>query len=144
MATREGDATWWSRHRGARPRTMDTERPHREGLEGIGERDLYGAGGWTTERGVTSVDVTGASHIGRGPRGYVRSDARIYEDVCEAIAGHGEIDARDVEVSVKDREVTLRGTVPDRWTKRRVEAICDGITGVEDVHNQLQWTGDAR
>src|SRR5262245_20667475 len=52
-------------------------------------------------------------HAGKGPRGYRRSDARIYEDVCEALTRDGEVDASDVEVTVEDGQVMLSGTVAD-------------------------------
>jgi hypothetical protein len=35
-------------------------------------------------------------HIGKGPRNYVRSDERIYEEVCERMTQHGELDAGNV------------------------------------------------
>ncbi len=77
-------------------------------------------------------------HAGKGPRGYVRSDERIYEDVCERLSQHGRIDATDVSVQVKNGEVTLDGTVPDRPSKRLAEDLAETVPGVHDVHNQLR------
>jgi hypothetical protein len=126
----------------------------------------YGDEGWfrddTAERyGGTDEDMTGGydqmnrgefggayrrmsesfrqgPHTGRGPRGYRRSDDRIREDVSEELAQHGWIDASDVEVEVKDGEVTLKGTVDDRSQKRMAEDVAERITGVKDVHNELR------
>jgi hypothetical protein len=49
-------------------------------------------------------------HRGRGPKNYSRSDTRIEEDVHERLM-HDPLDASGIEVSVKDGEVTLTGTV---------------------------------
>jgi hypothetical protein len=74
---------------------------------------------------------------GRGPKGYQRSDDRIHDEVCERIARSG-IDADEVEVTVKDREVTLSGNVRRRIDKWRLEEVADDVFGVEDVHNGLR------
>ncbi len=77
-------------------------------------------------------------HIGKGPRGYVRSDERIYDEVCSRMTRNGELDARNVSVEVNNGEVTLSGTVPDRQAKRLAEDISDSVYGVRDVHNGLR------
>ena len=77
-------------------------------------------------------------HHGKGPKKWNRSPTRIREDVCEALAYHGELDATDIEVEVEGAEVTLEGTVPDRYSKRLAERIVEGVYGVEDVHNRLK------
>jgi osmotically-inducible protein OsmY len=76
--------------------------------------------------------------VGRGPRGYKRSDGRIEEDINERLTQHGTIDATDVEVSVQNAEVTLRGTVDSRQAKRLAEDIADSVSGVKDVVNQIK------
>lgn len=73
----------------------------------------------------------------RGPKGYTRSDERIFDDVCERIARSG-VDADDVEVKVEKREVTLTGTVRSRAEKWRLEEVAEDVFGVEDVHNHLR------
>ncbi|HEY8279172.1 MAG TPA: BON domain-containing protein [Bdellovibrionota bacterium] len=75
--------------------------------------------------------------FGVGPKGYKRSDERIREDVCEALARHPEIDASDIEVVVKGGRVTLAGTVPDRWMRRQAEDAVEFVSGVEDVRLDL-------
>ncbi len=80
-------------------------------------------------------------HVGKGPRGYVRSDDRIYEEVCDRMTRHGQLDASDVNVEVKNGEVTLTGTVQDRRAKRLAEDISDSVHGVRDVNNQLRLRG---
>ena len=77
-------------------------------------------------------------YAGVGPKDYQRSDDRIFEDVCERLTYHGQIDARKIRVNVKDGEVTLEGSVPDRRTRRAAEMVADQVMGVKDVHNMLK------
>jgi hypothetical protein len=79
----------------------------------------------------------GFRRLGRGPKGFKRSDERIAEDVCERIA-RSAINAENVEVKVKDGEVTLSGFVEIRYDKRILEDISDDVFGVSEVHNQLR------
>jgi osmotically-inducible protein OsmY len=51
---------------------------------------------------------------------------------------HGQVDAHDIQVDVQNCEVTLRGTVDSRQTKRIAEDIANSVWGVRDVHNQLR------
>jgi len=76
--------------------------------------------------------------FGKGPKNWTRSSARIREDACEALAYHGELDATDIEVEVHETEVTLKGTVPDRYSKKLAERIVESVHGVTDVHNRLE------
>jgi hypothetical protein len=76
--------------------------------------------------------------FGKGPRGYVRSDERIREDVCDLLSFNDELDATDITVTVAKGEVTLEGTVPDRHSKRLADDIADSVNGVTDVHNRLR------
>jgi osmotically-inducible protein OsmY len=75
---------------------------------------------------------------GRGPKGYVRSDERIREDVCDRLSVDDDIDASDLEVSVEAGEVTLEGTVQTRSMKHHAENLADEVVGVKDVHNRLR------
>jgi hypothetical protein len=78
---------------------------------------------------------------GRGPKGYIRSDDRIREDVSDRLEQHGEIDATEIEVRVSNGEVTLEGTVEDRRTKRMAEDLVENSPGVKQVHNRLLVQG---
>lgn len=75
----------------------------------------------------------------RPPRGYQRADDRIREDVCERLM-EGPVDVGDVEVTVSNGEVTLIGTVEERWQKRAIEDIACNVRGVHDVHNRVRVT----
>lgn len=78
---------------------------------------------------------------GRGPKGYQRSDDRIREDVCDRLADAPDLDASDMEVSVREGEVTLSGLVRQRGDKRRAEDLIEDVSGVREVHNTLRTRG---
>jgi osmotically-inducible protein OsmY len=75
---------------------------------------------------------------GRGPKGWQRSDERIREDVSERLADHPDVDASEIEVTVKGGEVTLTGTVDERHAKRIAEDVAESVSGVREVHNQIR------
>ncbi len=77
-------------------------------------------------------------HTGHGPKGYQRADERIREDLCERLTEHGELDAREIEILVVNREVTLQGSVSSRSDKRLAEDLAEAVSGVGEVHNQLR------
>lgn len=77
-------------------------------------------------------------HFGKGPKGYQRSDERIREDVCDRLAEDDALDARNITVTIAKGEVTLDGSVPDRFSKHRAEDIVDSISGVSDINNRLK------
>jgi hypothetical protein len=78
------------------------------------------------------------SYRGRGPRGYVRTDERILEDVNEQLCEDAIVDASDIEVHCAQGHVVLSGRVPTRWMKHRAEDIADSVRGVKDVDNRIR------
>lgn len=81
-------------------------------------------------------------HSGKGPKGFKRSDERIKEDISEILTHHPEIDASDIEIEVKDGDVTLSGVVPQRAMKHLTEDIVERCMGVHDIQNQLRVKRD--
>ena len=77
-------------------------------------------------------------HTGRGPKGYKRSDQQILEEACLRLERAGEIDATEIEVTAEDGVIRLRGTVPDRATKRCAEECVESVYGARDVMNELR------
>lgn len=77
------------------------------------------------------------NYRGIGPRGYVRSPTRIYEDICDRLTDHPLIDASDIEVVVSGIEVTLQGSVDNAIAAGRAEAIAREVPGVKSVRNAL-------
>lgn len=78
------------------------------------------------------------SHFGKGPKGYFRTDAKIYEDVCEMLTRSPKLDASEIDVEVKNGCVYLKGMVETRADKKLAENLSEIITGVRDVWNQLE------
>lgn len=74
----------------------------------------------------------------RGPKGYKRSDDRLKEDLSEKLHHAYDIDSSDVEIDVKNGEITLSGTVPSREMRYRLEHLADGVVGVNDIHNNVK------
>lgn len=95
-------------------------------------------GGMDRSRGMGGTSRSGMGMTGRGPKGYVRSDERIREDICELLSRQGRIDASEVDVKVAGGEVTLTGTVMQRGDKLEIEHIVEHVSGVKDVHNQIR------
>ena len=98
----------------------------------------YGYEGYAPSPYVASAATPRGGYSGRGPKGYIRTDDRIKEDVCESLSWNDEVDATEITVRVETGEVTLEGTVETRHMKRLAEDIAEDVTGVQDVHNRLR------
>jgi hypothetical protein len=81
---------------------------------------------------------------GFGPRGYIRSDQRIYEDICDRLTENPFIDASDITVTVRDRTVTLAGSVDSVISLHQAREIAREVVGVTTVRNDLIIAGDGR
>ena len=106
---------------------------------------LYGSGQPPQERsnfGAAHGSESGyeftRGHRGKPPRDYVRSDARIREELCERLTEDDAIDPSDVSVTVENGVVTLSGTVEHRWIKHSIEDMAEALGGVKDIVNQLR------
>ncbi len=111
------------------------------GPEGSGQN--RGTPGWgNSERWESHASPQGGpargGHRGKGPKNFTRTDERIREAVSEALEIHDDLDASDIEVSVKAGEVTLSGSVEDRHAKRLAEDITASVSGVRDVQNLIK------
>jgi hypothetical protein len=73
-----------------------------------------------------------------GPKGYTRSDDRLREDICERLMLANSVDSTEVTVTVKDGQVTLEGTVPNRRMKHTIEDLVDAAPGVQDIDNRIR------
>jgi hypothetical protein len=98
--------------------------------------DEYGSLGQGIDQWGTQQDY--GAHRGRGPRGYKRSDDRIREEVCDCLTDDDRLDATNIDVAVKDGEVTLSGTTTSREDKRWAESLAERISGVKEVQNSLR------
>ncbi|MDB6164237.1 MAG: hypothetical protein JWL98_1669 [Xanthomonadaceae bacterium] len=85
-----------------------------------------------------SLGVRPLGHRGRGPRGYVRPDESIADDVIARLTDDHAIDASEILLSVEHGLVTLTGNVPRRAMKRRAEDVAAMASGVRDVDNHIR------
>lgn len=118
---------------------------HGQGQQGSGTqgygRQGYG-GGQRSQRPQFGEDqyqgYNLGGHRGKGPKGYTRSDDRIKEDINEKLWFDDHLDASNIEIEVQNGEVTLTGTVEDRYSKRAAEDLIEDLSGVKHVQNNLR------
>ena len=67
-----------------------------------------------------------------------RSDERVLRDILQALAENEAIRSGEIDIVVRDGEVTLTGTVADRATRKQAEFCVAAVDGVKDVTNQLR------
>lgn len=124
----------------APPALSSWERPSARAVRGrrdIGEPEQY-RGRPRDPHASWQPPPTVGPYVGRGPRGYQRSDERIREELNERLTAHGHVDATDIECEVRNGEVTLTGYVNNRAEKHEAEDVANDIAGVHDVHNRLR------
>lgn len=68
----------------------------------------------------------------RGPKGWVRPDDRILDELCEAVVRAG-VDAGELEVAVTDGEVRLAGALLTRAERALVVRLAERILGVRGL-----------
>jgi hypothetical protein len=123
-----------ARGRGAYRLNPGEERGHVRGGAGFG--GLEGDDrGW---QGDFPFRADRPSHAGKGPKNYVRSDARIREDVCDCLTDDHHVDASNIDVRVEHGEVMLHGHVAERAMKQAAENAVWHVSGVRDVENRLK------
>ncbi|HWU64414.1 MAG TPA: BON domain-containing protein [Ensifer sp.] len=124
-----------------------SSRGYDRGYDRRGDRDMWDRAGdeiasWfgdeDAERRREMDARNEESHRGRGPKGYLRSDGRINEDVHDRLTDHPRLDASDISVTVEDGEVTLSGFVRRRGDKRIAEDCAESVMGVKNVQNNLR------
>jgi hypothetical protein len=143
-----GRDDWRQAQRGSFQPSRDYRGETSRDREGNGDRNMSGRdmywNNMDRDRDRDRQQQRQAGFRGKGPIGYQRSDERIKEDVCEALTDDDAVDASSIDINVKQGEVTLTGTVPDRSMKRMAEECIERIPGIKDVQNQLrvQASGD--
>lgn len=101
--------------------------------------EIHDNNGWVNNQNFQNGSES-MNHSGKGPKGYVRSDEKIHDQVCEELFRNIWVDASDIEVEVKHGFVTLKGHVSERKQKKAAEACAESIPGVKDVMNYLTIT----
>jgi len=73
-----------------------------------------------------------------GPTGGRRTDERVLKDILESLADNEAIRSGEIDIVVRDGEVTLTGIVVDRATRKQAELCVATVSGVRDITNQLR------
>jgi osmotically-inducible protein OsmY len=84
-----------------------------------------------------------ASHRGKGPKDFKRTDDRIKELINDALTDDWQVDASDIEVTVQNGEVILSGYVNDRAQKRKAAGLVEDISGVTHLENRIKVNSPA-
>jgi len=148
----QGDRGWDRENWQTRGRGAGWQGDQSRGIEnrqgGEGDRNNSGWGAWNEpyeglggrgwREGLSETMQGRGQYAGRGPRSYKRSDNRIEEDINDRLTQHPMIDASDIEVSVQNGEITLRGHVDNRDAKRLAEDIAESVFGAKEVNNQIR------
>jgi len=113
--------------------------PQGAGPTGDDQSYWRGGKGYASSGGRSSgLNLQDRGRRGKAPRTYQRADERIRDEIVELVVRDTDVDASDVDVQVKDGEVTLSGTVESRSCKRELEDVVERVFGVKDVHNQMK------
>ena len=78
-------------------------------------------------------------HAGKGPRGWTRSDDRLWEEVSDRLHKDHLLDAREIDVRVHDGVVTLTGEAPGASDAAHAEMLARETPGVVQVVNRLTF-----
>jgi hypothetical protein len=116
--------------------------PYARGSQEFGPEG-YGSASYATTRSAREWQSSErwrvpGPHVGRGPKGYARSEERMREEINDRLTAHGLVDATDVDVRIQNGEVTLTGFVDSRDAKRAAEDCAEDVQGVREVHNHLR------
>jgi hypothetical protein len=72
------------------------------------------------------------------PRSFLRSDARIHDDVYAALEKDSGVDATDLEVVVRQGSVTLVGVLATPAMRSRAEGLVADVRGVKKVKSRVR------
>jgi hypothetical protein len=133
----DDDRSRWEQRQGREvQRSRDDEQGHYRGYYSQSTTPFAYPGG---QGYLYSESITlHGPYSGRGPKGYRRSDQQLIEEASQRLERDGHVDATDIEVTADDGIITLRGTVPDRRTKRCAEECVESVYGARDVMNELR------
>jgi osmotically-inducible protein OsmY len=66
------------------------------------------------------------------------TDDVLYDRVIRALVNDRDLKTNSIEVSVKDRVVTLRGVIDSEKLRQRAEHVAQKVDGVKKVINELR------
>ena len=85
----------------------------------------------------TDIDYGFKDNRGKGPKNWQRSDEKIYDEICDRLTSHLQVDASDINVRVENGIVTLEGWVNSRQEKWAADRLTEEVLGVKEVQNEI-------
>lgn len=135
-------------HQDPRDRRVGAPWGVREGDE-LGYQRAYGeygsnARGWADRPHARhwahrdNYTETYEDYSGIAPKGYQRPDEIILEHIADRLTWSPAVDATEISISVKDGNVVVAGTVPERSMIYIVDELVESVRGVKDFENHLK------
>lgn len=106
--------------------------------EASGKESVHHISAGFRKHGGGLMDHDG-SHFEKGPRGYLRDDHALLEDVSETLRLNSSIDPTEISVEVLKGIVYLKGFVSNLEMKKLVHSSVENISGVLEVKNLLTF-----
>ncbi len=88
--------------------------------------------------GPGQIEQEPARGVRVGRHGSARPDPEIRDDIATWLSGQDAFDPDQIQVLVQEGIVMLLGVVPDAESKRSIEEFVLGVSGVHEVHDQVQ------
>lgn len=98
--------------------------------------------GFETERNREARDDRAyqTPKSGMNADGLARSDDEIQQEINARLANHSTLGISNILVNVIEGKVALFGAVDSHEAKRLAGEICQGVSGVIDIQNELRIT----
>jgi hypothetical protein len=110
--------------------------PYSTDLEFYRDPNIYQSGvSRTTQAGETEPRSSKTVK----PRGLQRTDEEIKKEIESLLRQHGQVDARQIQVDVRQGVVTLSGNVTSPFGVQTAEGIARNVFGVLEINNQLNF-----
>ncbi len=65
------------------------------------------------------------------------TDSEIKANIENLLRWQSNIEAENITIKVNNRNVTITGTINALWKKNRLEEMIQGMSGVQEIHNEL-------
>lgn len=114
------------------------------GLVAVSDRPFFAIDEKKTSEPTASVGAAGSYETGErhrleaaGRGANLRPDGRIEEEIIQRLLDRWDLDARHIEVRVREGVATLSGDVPSDTEKRIADFVAESVRGVLEVRNHL-------
>jgi hypothetical protein len=99
-------------------------------------------GNWDDKEVLESTELLNSEPLTEETALEKKSDSKIHEAVLEALYQAAEVDASDIQVSVNEGTVLLKGYINSRLGRRTASEVIREVEGVIEVKNAV-WVKNA-